>query len=239
MAQPKLEKVGKYEIVEVVGRGGMGVVYRAKDPAIGREVAIKMITASYAGDPELLGRFYREARSTGLLQHPNIVTVFDLGDEEGSPYLVMEFLDGEGLDKVITERRHLPLAEKINILTQVGNGLHYAHMRSVVHRDIKPANVVVLSDGTIKIVDFGIARIGSEKHTKTGQIVGSIQYMSPEQLNSAPVDARTDIWAAGVTLFELLAYELPFVGKDTGSTLLRILNDPPQPLPEVLSAGPG
>jgi serine/threonine protein kinase len=161
-----LSKIGKYDVVDVLGRGGMGVVYKATDPGIGRLVAIKMMSLSFAENPDLLKRFYREAQSTGLLQHPNIVIVHELGDQNGSPYLVMEYLEGEGLDKIIAARRPMSLVQKLEIIIQVCNALNYAHTRGVVHRDIKPANVVVLKDGGIKLVDFGIARISGDALTR-------------------------------------------------------------------------
>ena len=238
MAQPKLKQIGKYDVIDVVGRGGMGVVYKAVDPAIGRTVAIKMMTGAFADDADLLNRFYREARSTGNLQHPNIVTVHDLGDLDGNPYLVMEFLEGESLETIILARRPMSLIDKLGIIVQVCEGLYYAHQRTIVHRDIKPANIVLLKDGTVKIVDFGIARIGNEGLTRPGQVVGSIQFMSPEQINAGHVDSRSDIFSVGVVLFQLLTYELPFEGKDTGSTLLKILNDPPKSLSSLLPECP-
>lgn len=219
-------KIGKYDVVDIIGRGGMGVVYRALDPHIGRLVAIKMMTIGFTDNPDLLRRFYREAQSTGTLQHPNIVIVHELGDQDGNPYLVMEYLDGEGLEKIITTRQPLTLVQKLDIIIQVCNALNYAHGHGVVHRDIKPANVIVLKDGGVKLVDFGIARIGSEAMTRTGQVMGTISYMSPEQVNGHVVDGRSDIFSAGVMLYQLLTYTLPFDAGDTASTLLRILNEP-------------
>lgn len=238
MATTKVKRIGKYEVLDVLGKGGMGVVYKATDPSIGRLVAIKMITSGYAEDPDFLRRFYREAQSTGKLQHHNIVIVHDLGDQDGTPFLVMEFLEGESLQSLINSRRPMPLLEKLNLIVQACNGLHYAHERNVVHRDIKPANLMVLKDGLVKIVDFGIARIGNENLTVPGQVVGTIHYMSPEQINGASVDCRTDIFATGVVLYQLLTYNLPFQGKDTGSTLLKIINEPPPPLQTYLQVYP-
>src|SRR5580658_1776278 len=163
-------RIGKYEILGVVGRGGMGVVYKASDPQIGRFVAIKMITG---GDLE---RFYAEAKSTGNLQSPNIVTVYDLGDQDGDPYLVMEYLEGVSLESIIASKRTTNLLEKLRVIIDVCNGLSYAHQRNVIHRDIKPGNIMVLNDGTAKIVDFGIARIGDRRMTKTDQVIGSLHY---------------------------------------------------------------
>src|ERR1022692_4750048 len=181
--------IGKYEVLDVIGRGGMGVVYKATDPHIGRFVAIKMITG---GDLE---RFYAEAKSTGNLQCPNIVTVYELGDQDGDPYLVMEYLEGVSLESIISSRRPLSLSTKLGIIIDVCHGLSYAHQRGVIHRDIKPANIMVSNDGTAKIVDFGIAHIGDKGMTRTGQIVGSLSFMSPEQIQSKPVDSRSDIFS--------------------------------------------
>lgn len=214
------------------------MVYKAIDPGIGRLVAIKMMTVGFADDPKLLKRFYREAQSAGKLQHPNIVTIYDLGDEDGNPYLVMEFLKGEDLGSLISASRAIPLEQKLNIVIQICNALGYAHQRGVVHRDIKPTNAIVLKDFTVKIVDFGLARIGNEKVTRPGQIMGSIQYMSPEQINASQVDSRTDIFSVGVLLYQLLAGALPFDGKDKGGILLKIIHDPPPPLSTYLRAYP-
>jgi serine/threonine protein kinase len=178
------KKLGKYDVLDVIGRGGMGVVYKATDPGIGRVVAIKMVTGGFANDPELLKRFYREAQSAGKLQHPNIVTIYDLGDQNGNPYMVMEYLEGESLESIIASRRPVPLEQKLNTIIQLCSALSYAHQHNVIHRDIKPANVMVLKDLTVKIVDFGIARIGNENVTRPGQLMGSIPYMSPEQVMS-------------------------------------------------------
>lgn len=238
MAVPQVTKVGKYEILDVLGRGGMGIVYKAVDPAIGRLVAIKMITGGFSDDPNLLKRFYREAQSTGTLQHPNIVTVYDLGDDGGVPYLVMEYLQGETLESVIRSRREILLAEKLSNIVLACDGLDYAHHRNIVHRDIKPANIILPNDGGLKIVDFGIARFGNERFTRTGQVMGSVYYMSPEQINGEESDAGTDIYSTGIVLFEFLTGQLPFRGKDTTSTLMKILRDPVPPLSTHLRAYP-
>ena len=239
MAMPNSapKQLGKYEILEVVGRGGMGVVYKAIDPEIGRLVGIKMMTSA-VNDPVLLKRFYREAQSAGKLRHPNIVTIYDLGIQEAMPYLVMEFLEGESLDVALRSGRPLLLEEKLSIVIQVCNALAYAHEQSIVHRDIKPGNVMLLKDGTIKLVDFGIARIGADYVTRTGQLIGSIQYMSPEQVNGAHVDLRTDIFSTGVLLYQMLTHALPFEANDTGATLLKIVHSPPPPLGGFLEEYP-
>ena len=235
----KPARIGKYDVTGVIGRGGMGIVYRATDPRIGRQVAIKVLTGMFSEDSELLERFYREAKSTGSLQHQNIVTVYELGDQDGFPYLVMEYLEGESLDSIITSRQPLSISEKLGIMIRVCDGLSFAHSRGIIHRDIKPANIVVLKNGAVKIVDFGIAQVGGNRLTRTGQIVGSIYYMSPEQLNdSGELDVRTDIYSCGVVLFQLLTGVLPFEGRDTSSTLMKIVRDPAPPLNKFLSLFP-
>src|SRR5579871_869195 len=232
-------KIGKYEVVGLLGKGGMGVVYKANDPLLGRSVAIKMMTTlDYVDNPDLLQRFYREAQSTGNLHHRNIVTVYELGDHEGSPYLVMEYLEGETLDAVIQSNRPLSLLDQINFIIEVCDGLGYAHQRSVVHRDIKPGNIMVLKDNSVKIVDFGIAHIGNRTVTRTGQLLGSLPYMSPEQISGKQVDARTDIFSLGVVFYQLLTTHLPFEGETPAASLLKIMHENPRPLVEYGSFPP-
>src|SRR5271169_1551249 len=231
-------KIGKYDVVDVIGRGGMGVVYRARDPQLGRLVAIKMMTAGIDEDPELVQRFFREARSTASLQHPNIVTVYELGDYSGNPYLAMEYLEGCSLDAILVAQQPLNLVEKIGILVEVCQGLGYAHQRQVIHRDIKPGNIMVLPTGAVKIVDFGIAHIIGKKVTLPGQVIGSFNYMSPEQIHSRPLDARTDIFSAGIVLYQLLSHSLPFEAANTAATLFKIVHEPPPPLSNFLSVYP-
>ena len=220
-------KIGKYDVLRLIGRGGMGVVYEALDPKLERHVAIKMILGA---TPGLLARFDREARSTGSLQHQNIVTIYEFGDQEGSPYLVMEYLEGMSLDVAISSGRTLSLATKLSICVDVCNGLNYAHDRGIIHRDIKPGNVMLLEDGNVKIVDFGIARIGDTGISRT-EVVGSLHYMSPEQFQSQPLDRRTDIFSTGVVLYQMLTGILPF--QATGgeaAVMYRIIHEDPAPL---------
>ncbi|MBV9342238.1 MAG: serine/threonine protein kinase, partial [Acidobacteria bacterium] len=238
MAINRPTRIGKYDVVDVIGRGGMGIVFKGRDPHLDRLVAIKMMTASFSDHPDLLKRFYREAQSTASLQHRNIVTVYELGDQDGSPYLVMEYLDGESLDSILCADRQLTLSEKIHLVLEICQGLSYAHQRGVVHRDIKPANVMVSKPAGVKIVDFGIAHFGDANVTLTGQIVGSISYMSPEQVNGRPVDARTDIFSTGIVLYQLLTSALPFDGDNAASTLLKIVHEPHPPLKNFLSNYP-
>jgi eukaryotic-like serine/threonine-protein kinase len=232
-------RIGKYEITDVIGEGGMGAVYKATDPGIGRTVAIKVIKGDFSDNPELLKRFYREAQAVGNLQHPNIVVVYDLGEQNGSPYLVMEYLDGIPLDKVIAQRQSVPVVQKLGIVIEVLNALHYAHQHNIVHRDVKPANVMVRKDGRVKLLDFGIAREGDLGQTKTGQVMGTMWYMSPEQLNSESVDGRSDVYATGILLYELLAYSLPFDPRDmTGMIVKRLRGDAAPPLSKYLESYP-
>ncbi len=233
-------KIGKYEIAGILGRGGMGVVYRAEDKRIGRQVAIKTLTEGFSGQPEMLERFYREAQA-GILQHPNIVIVYDLGDEDGVPFIVMEYVEGEPLDKLIASGRQLNLIEKLSIIEQVCAALGYAHQRGVVHRDIKPANVIVQPDGQAKIVDFGIARVQSSGQesglTRTGNVIGTIHYIAPERLKGQPFDGRSDIFSTGVMLYLLLTGELPFTGEDM-TVLQKLVNEPHPPLRTYLANYP-
>src|SRR5689334_13794727 len=204
MALRRPIKIGKYEVVDLLGKGGMGVVYKATDPLLGRLVAIKMMTTvDYVDNPDLLQRFYREAKSTGNLHHRNIVTVYELGDQDGSPYLVMEFLDGQTLDAYLRAQRALTLLERMDVVLEVCEGLTYAHQQSVIHRDIKPGNIMVLAGGGVKIVDFGIAHLGNRTVTRTGQLLGSLPYMSPEQISGKQVDGRTDIFSLGTVFYQL------------------------------------
>src|SRR4051812_17714564 len=239
MAGDTITKIGKYDVTEVLGQGGMGIVYKGVDPAIGRKVAIKMMTGGFAENPDLLKRFQREAQSAGTLQHPNIVIIYELGTHDnGNPYMAMEYIDGESLETMVHNRKRMSLVEKCEIMVQALNGLQYAHSHGIVHRDIKPGNIMVLKDGSVKIVDFGIARISDNSMTKTGQIVGTINYMSPEQFNGHIVDGRSDIFSAGVLLYEFLTGVLPFDGAETPSVILKILNEPPPPLKNHLQNFP-
>ena len=238
MAANTITKIGKYDVTDKLGEGGMGVVYKGVDPGIGRPVAIKMMTGGFAENPDLLKRFQREAQSAGTLQHPNIVIIYELGTHDGNPYMAMEFISGESLESIVSSHKRMSLVDKIDIMIQILNGLQYAHEHGIVHRDIKPGNIMVLKDGTVKIVDFGIARISDNSMTKTGQIVGTINYMSPEQFNGHIVDGRSDIFSAGVLLYEFLTGVLPFDGAETPSVILKILNEPPPPLKNHLQNFP-
>lgn len=234
-------KIGKYSVEGVLGRGGMGVVFKAVNSQIGRYVAIKMITGG--GDETLIERFKSEAKMMGALQFPNIVTVYDYGEQDGNPYLVMQYLEGQSLEAMLRKGISLTLSESLGIVIDVCHGLDYAHQRGVIHRDIKPGNIIVLqdgiNDGMAVIVDFGIARImGDTGVTKASQIIGSIHYMSAEQLQAEALDNRTDIYSIGVVLFQLLTGELPFDANETRATFLKITNDSPPFLGDYLKEYP-
>jgi serine/threonine-protein kinase len=220
---PTITRIGRYDVVAELGRGGMGVVYRGEDRLIGREVAIKTLTEV---TPELRDRFYVEARS-GVLNHPNIVTVYEFGEHEGMPYIAMEFVSGDSLEKILRSGRKLTLLETLSIIEQLCSGLGYAHQSRVVHRDIKPANLIVQPDGKVKIVDFGIARLAdqSTRLTKTDAVIGTFHYIAPERLKGEMSDGRSDIWSVGVMLYQMLSGELPFNGEDV-STLYKVINEP-------------
>ena len=228
-----MEKLGKYVILGELGRGAGGVVYRARDPIINRLVALKTITTGLAEFPDLLQRFYQEAQSAGGLQHPNIVTIYDMGDEHGVPYIAMELLEGESLDQLIGRGTPLPIPLKLSYALQACRAFDYAHKRGIIHRDIKPDNVMLTRDGTVKVVDFGIARVLETSKTQTGMLLGTFAYMSPEQYHGEHADARSDIWSFGVLLYELLAYQRPFKGPTPASLMHGICQLEPLPLAKV------
>ncbi len=208
-----MKKIGKYEIKGELGKGGMGVVYKAYDPMIDRDVAIKVISEEALDLTDTLERFYREARSAGKLSHENIGIIYDVGEIEGKPYIVMEFLDGPDLRDLIDEKKPLTVMEKLHIAKSICQGLQYAHKAGIVHRDIKPENIKVLADGKVKIIDFGIAKPTSSNLTQEGTRVGTPAYMSPEQIKGEAIDHRSDIFAFGVLLYELLTGTKPFDGE--------------------------
>jgi serine/threonine protein kinase len=203
------EKIGKYEISEQIGTGGFGAVFKGRDPFIKRTVAVKTCQLN---DPEIKSRFFREAELAGNLHHRNITTIYDFGVENDIPYIVQEFLTGEDLDRVIKRGEPLPLQRKVEILIAIAEGLHFAHQAHVIHRDIKPANIRILENGTIKIMDFGIAKsLQSESSlTQTGITLGTSAYLAPEQIRGETLDRRTDVFAVGVLAYVLLAYQKPF-----------------------------
>jgi tetratricopeptide (TPR) repeat protein len=233
-----LTKLGKYVIQSELGSGAMGVVYRAEDPRLGRLVALKTTNAEVASNPNLLQRFYREAQAAAKLTHPNIVTIYEIDEANGLPFIAMEFLEGENLQKIISDRREVAVLEKLQIIIDTCKGLDYAHQHGVVHRDIKPGNIVVSTSGQVKIVDFGIARVGVSSMTRTGDVLGTVMYMSPEQVQGQTVDARSDVFSLGVVLYELLTYQVPFPGEDVPSILFKILNEPPETITQYIPQCP-
>lgn len=222
-----MQRLGKYEIITEIGRGAMGAVYKARDPLIDRLVALKTITGG-SGAQSLLDRFYQEARSAGTLQHPNIVTIYELGHEKTTPFIAMEFLEGESLDHIIEQHPVLPLSVKLGYIVRVCEALAYAHQHNVVHRDVKPANIMVTKEGVVKVVDFGIARLTDMSMTQPNMMIGSRAYMSPQLYKGERADARSDIWAMGVTLYELLAYKRPFVGDSEAELMFHIIYEQPE-----------
>jgi eukaryotic-like serine/threonine-protein kinase len=225
-----LAKVGKYEIIEKIGVGGFGTVYRGRDPYIKRTVAIKTCQSD---EDEFRKRFFREAEFAGNLHHRNITTIYDFGvTDDGLPYIVQEFLTGEDLDRKIKRKDDLPLAWRVRVLADVCEGLHYAHTSGIVHRDVKPSNIRILEDGTVKIMDFGIAKsmVSESTLTQAGITLGTASYLAPEQIRGEAVDARTDIFSLGVLAFEFLTYSRPFTGDHISTVLYKIMNEsPPSP----------
>lgn len=232
--------LGRYEIIEELGRGAMGVVYKARDPLLNRIVAIKTMSAEAAENDELRSRLEREAQLAAKLRHPNIITIYDVGEEEGIPFIAMEFLEGIDLRHITSQNIPLYPSEKWAILKQLCLGLHHAHKEGVVHRDIKPGNIRLLRDGTVKIMDFGIARVASSQLTQAGMVLGSVNYMSPEQVEGRKVDHRSDIFSVGILAYELLSYRLPFKSDSMSSTMFNILKGEHHPLdPVALKLPPG
>ncbi len=237
-------KLGPYEILAPIGAGGMGEVYRAKDPRLGREVAIKVLPASFSADPDRLRRFEQEARAAGVLNHPNITAVYDIGTSAGddAPYVVQELLEGETLRAVLAGGR-LPQRKVIDYALQIVHGLAAAHEKGIVHRDLKPENVFVTNDGRVKILDFGLAKLTHTEEkgqatnlptapaaTEPGVVMGTLGYMSPEQVRGKPADARSDIFSFGAILYEMLSGKRAFHGDSAADTMSAILKEDPPDL---------
>ena len=229
-ASETLTQLGRYEILAELGQGSMGVVYKARDPVLDRVVAIKTINLNLPKDElaEYEARFYQEARAAGGLNHPNIVTIYDIGKSERVAYMAMEFLEGDELRAILTAGQPLPVIQALDVASQVAEGLFYAHERHIVHRDIKPANIMVVRDGLVKITDFGIARMRTnEVKTMTGMILGSPKYMSPEQVAGKRADHRSDLFSLGVVLYEMVTGQTPFQGDSIHGIMYQILNSTP------------
>lgn len=239
-----ISKIGRYEILGELGQGSMGIVYKGRDTAIDRIVAIKSIklqeTVSASDEDLSTKRFYQEARIAGHLSHPNITTIYDVGENEGIHYIVMEYIDGEPLTKVILEK-NLAFREKLNIIILTARALHFAHQRGVVHRDIKPENIMLLNDFQVKIMDFGIAKFDSKDallQTQPGLILGTPSYMSPEQLSGEQLDRQTDLFSLGVLSYELLTGTRPFLAENLTALLKKILYENPIPPRKINSSVP-
>ena len=227
-------QIDRYQILERVGRGGMGVVYRARDPVLDRDVAIKSMLVDFGVDQDARGRFQQEARAAARLQHPNIVTIYEFGEQDDSPYLIMEFLGGDDLEGLMRRDPRLSLEHRVDIVAQLCDGLAFAHEQGVVHRDIKPGNVRVLEDGSVKLLDFGIATVQQADATSgTGTFAGSAGYASPEQLSMEPVDARSDLFSVGVLAYELMTGRQPFTGDSPAAVAYQVLNEEPPALRSI------
>src|SRR5215467_6450592 len=223
-----IQTVGRYEITGELGRGAMGVVYKALDPTIGRTVALKTMRLDVHGldAQEMVRRFQNEARAAGVLNHPNIVTIYDAGEEDGIFYIAMEFIVGTTLHELLAEKHVLPTDEVVQIARQICRGLDYAHSNGIIHRDVKPANIMITGNGTVKIMDFGIAKSGGQV-TNTGQVLGTPNYMAPEQVKGRPLDGRSDLFSLGVILYEMMTGEKPFVGQNVTTIIYKIVNETP------------
>ncbi len=235
-----MKLVGRYQIKSRIGQGAMANVYRAYDPEIQRELAIKVLNQQFRRDPECVSRFLQEARAAGSLSHPNIVTIYDVGEAQGFPYIAMELLSGQPLDVVMRERGVFDIADVLNIGVQLSDALSYAHRLGIVHRDIKPSNVMLSQDGkTPKILDFGIARVSEASgdanatrlmHTQVGQVLGTPRYMSPEQALGRELDGRSDLFSLGVVLYEMITGKPAFNGASIATLALQITSQPHQPI---------
>ncbi|MBR0553322.1 protein kinase domain-containing protein [Stakelama marina] len=235
-----MQSVGRYQIKAALGEGAMADVYRAHDPGVGRDVAIKILKPEYRANADIVGRFLRESRAAGMLSHANIATIYDVGEADGFPYIAMEFVDGRPLDEIIAEQGRMPVERALDIARQLADALAYAHRQGIVHRDIKPSNILMCEGGrTAKLLDFGIARIadGDDMHdadqacrTQVGQVVGTPRYMSPEQALGLPVDQRSDLFSLGVVLYELLTGKTAFDATGVGTLAIQIAQQQPAPI---------
>jgi serine/threonine-protein kinase len=230
MSPQGITEIGKYRIIEQVGEGAMGVVYRATDPVLNRTVAVKVMCDAIARDDDLRGRFLREAQAAGSLQHPNVITIYDFGEVDGHLFIAMEFVEGEDLDKLLAKEVALSPVDKLDIIIDVLSGLAYAHKRGIVHRDIKPANIRIDDEGRARLMDFGIARISSSSLTRTGVMVGTPAYMAPEQIVGGETVPASDLFSVGTVLYELLTGSKPFQGESIQSVMYQIVSHDPPPL---------
>ena len=235
------EKIGKYQIVGKIGQGAMGEVFKAHDPLLNRLIAVKTISGSSATEGDARKRFLREAQSAARLNHPNIITVFDLGEDQGRIYMAMELLEGTDLRELINSHSLTDIAQKLDFMEQVCDGLAYAHAKQIVHRDLKPGNIHVQPSGQVKVMDFGLARLGASEMTATGTVMGTPNYMSPEQVRGEKADARSDIFSLGAVFYELLTAHKAFDADSIHAVLFQVLEHDPEPVrnwagdvPEIL-----
>lgn len=222
--------IGKYRLVSRIGQGAMGEVFKAHDPSLNRMVAVKTISSNLGTESELRRRFLREAQSAARLNHPNIITVYDFGEEQGRIFMAMELLEGTDLKDLIGSHALPDLERKLDVMEQVCEGLAFAHSMEVVHRDLKPGNVHVQPSGQVKILDFGLARLGASEMTRTGMVMGTPHYMSPEQVRGEKADARSDVFALGSMFYELLAGRKAFDGDSMHTVLFQVLQEEPEPI---------
>ena len=220
---------GRYRVLNRIGSGGMADVWCADDTQLGRKVALKLLHPRFAADDEFVERFRREASSAAGLQHPNVVGIFDRGEWDGNYYIAMEYLPGRSLKQLVRDHGALDPALAVSLVVQVLKAARFAHRRGIVHRDIKPHNVIVDEEGRAKVTDFGIARAGASDMTETGSIMGTAQYLSPEQAQGKPVDARSDLYSIGVLLYELLTGRVPFDGDSPVTIALKHVSEDPVP----------
>jgi len=237
MAVPS--KVGRFEILGELGCGPMTVDYRANDPATGRSVVLTVPSPESADSPDLLARFYREARAAGALQHPNIVAIYDLGVDRGRPFIARELLEGADLEQIVEREKkdgaqsQQSAATMVDYIMQACRGLAHAHQHGVIHRDVRPGTIFVTTNGTVKVTNFALARLPHASSRSSGVLVGTIDYMSPELICGDRVDGRADIWAVGCTLYEVLTYSKPFQGENLTTWMFSIMSQDPKPMREL------
>ena len=238
MPETQIPDIGKYHIIELVGEGAMGVVYRARDSVLDRTVAIKVMNESIARQDDLRKRFLHEAQAAASLQHPNVVSIYDLGDFGGHLFIAMEFVDGIDLEKLLEAGQQLSLQAKLDIVIDVLTGLSFAHKRGIIHRDIKPANIRVTEDGRAKIMDFGVAHLASSSLTNTGSFLGTPSFMAPEQITEGKTTGATDIFAVGGVLYQLLTLMKPFEGTTLQNLFFKIITEKPKKVSDMMPGLP-